>query len=391
MSQDPDRQETVEELRATVRSVCASLGATACARRAIDAGTPGADAKAWAVLSEQVGIAGLGLPEEHGGIGGLPEMMAVSEELGATLLPVPFFSSTVLTGQVLARCNASANTMLEGISGGEMAALAALGNDGLWDSARAAFTLASDGHVSGHASTVLGVPEARWLIAATPGELVLVDLAGPGCEVVSLPTLDLTRSAGTVTLTAAPCTIVSDSPDMVLRPALDMATLVLAAEQIGGAQACLDTTVAYVKERHQFSRPIGSFQTIKHTLADALVKIEMGRSALVRAIELPKDTENLTESAAVARIWCNEAYRFVSAEAIQLHGGIGFTWEHDAHLYFRRARSDALILGTTSSWRERLARTLNWTGHSPVRRPDFRDEVPDAAVRRSGPGTEGAL
>jgi alkylation response protein AidB-like acyl-CoA dehydrogenase len=365
VSQDSDREEMVDELRATVRSVCASLGGTAGARRAIDAGTPGADAKAWHVFSEQVGIAGLGLPEEHAGIGGLPEMMAVSEELGATLLPVPFFSSTVLAGQVLARCDASAHPTLEAMAGGETAALAALGNDGLWDPACAAFNFAlgEDGRVSGHASTVLGAPEARWLVAATPGELVVVDLAGPGCQVVPLPTLDLTRSAGAVTLTAAPGTVVSGQPDSVLRPALDMATLVLAAEQIGGAQACLDMTVAYVEERHQFSRPIGSFQAIKHTLADALVKIEMGRSALARAVELSEHTEDLTESAAVARIWCNEAYRFVSAEAIQLHGGIGFTWEHDAHLYFRRARADALILGTTSSWRERLARTLNWTGH----------------------------
>ncbi len=363
MSQDSDRQQILDELRATVRSACASLGGAACARRAIDAGTPGADAKAWAVLSEQVGIAALGLPEERGGLGGLSEMMAVSEELGATLLPVPFFSSTVLTGQVLARCEGSAHTTLDGMAGGETAMLAALGNDGLWDPAHAAFTLASDGHVSGHASTVLGVPDTRWLVAATSDELVLVDLAGPGCEVVPLPTLDLTRSVGTVTLTAAPSTVVSDNPDGVLRPALDVATLVLAAEQIGGAQACLDMTVAYVEERHQFSRPIGSFQAIKHTLADALVKIEMGRSALARAVELSERTEDLTESAAVARIWCNEAYRFVSAEAIQLHGGIGFTWEHDAHLYFRRARADALILGTTSCWRERLAQTLNWSGH----------------------------
>ena len=118
-----------------------------------------------------------------------------------------------------------------------------------------------------------------------PGELVVVDLAGPGCQVVPLPTLDLTRSAGAVTLTAAPGTVVSGQPDSVLRPALDMATLVLAAEQIGGVDR-LDMTVAYVEERHQFSRPIGSFQAIKHTLADALVKIEMGRSALARAVEL---------------------------------------------------------------------------------------------------------
>jgi alkylation response protein AidB-like acyl-CoA dehydrogenase len=360
VSLDAEREALVDELRATVRSACASLGGPECARRAIDAGTPGADVKAWAVLSEQVGIAGLGLPEEHGGIGGLPEMIAVSEVLGATLLPVPFFSSTVLAGQVLARCNPSASAPLEAIAGGETAALAALGNDGWWDSGHAGFALDTGGRVSGHGPTVLGAPGARWLIVATSGQLVLVDLEDSECEVVPLATLDLTRSAGAVTLTAAACSVISDRPERALQPALDVAAVVLATEQFGGAQACLDMTVSYVKERHQFSRPIGSFQAIKHTLADALVKIEMGRSALARAIELADDPDGLAEPSAVARIWCNEAYRFVSAEAIQLHGGIGFAWEHDAHLYFRQARADALILGTTSSWRERLAGILNW-------------------------------
>jgi alkylation response protein AidB-like acyl-CoA dehydrogenase len=357
---DIERDEMVDELRATVRSVCASLGGTVSARRSIDAGRPGVDAKAWAVLSEQLGIAGLGLPEADGGIGGLPEILAVSEELGAALLPVPFFSSTVAAGQVLARCGDSAHATLTALAGGDIAALAALGDDGLWDPEQAGFALDSDGHVSGHAPTVLGAPEARWLVAATRREIVIVDLAGSGCAVTPLPTLDLTRSAGSVTLCAATCSVVSDRPDSVVQPAFDVAALALAAEQLGGARACLDMTVAYVKERHQFSRPIGSFQAIKHTLADALVKIEMGRSALVRAAESSRGGEHLTEAAAVARIWCNEAYRFVSAEAVQLHGGIGFTWEHDAHLYFRRARADALILGTTTAWRERLAAELNW-------------------------------
>jgi alkylation response protein AidB-like acyl-CoA dehydrogenase len=221
--------------------------------------------------------------------------------------------------------------------------------------------LGRDGRASGHAASVLGAAQARWLVAATADALLVVDAQIPECRVISSPVLDLTRSVGAVTLTDAPCTMVGDDPEGVLRPALDVAALVLAAEQLAGAQACLDMTVAYVKERHQFSRPVGSFQAVKHTLADALVKIEMGRSALARVLDSPPETPaELAEAAAVARIWCNEAYRFVTAETIQLHGGIGFTWEHDAHLYFRRARADALMLGGTAHWRERLAATLNW-------------------------------
>jgi alkylation response protein AidB-like acyl-CoA dehydrogenase len=357
---DPDRSAVVDELRATLRSACASLGGPACARRSIGAGTPGADAKAWSVLSDQLGVAALGLPETFGGIGGLPELIAAGEELGASLLPVPFFGSTVLAGQVLARCDGAAHHALEAMAGGGICALTTVSGPGFRGPTRPTFTVGDDGRVSGHAATVLGAPEARWLVAATSAALVLVDLDDPGCEVTRLTTLDLTRSAGTVTCKAVPCTVVSDQPDSVVTAALDIAALALAAEQLGGAQACLDMTVAYVKERHQFARPVGSFQAIKHTLADALVKIELGRSALARAVELCESTTDFTEAAAVARIWCNDAYRHVSAETIQLHGGIGFTWEHDAHLYFRRARSDALLLGSTSTWRERLAQKLDW-------------------------------
>jgi alkylation response protein AidB-like acyl-CoA dehydrogenase len=357
---DSDRDGTLAELNETVKAVCASLGGIACARRAITSATPGFDPTAWKILSDQVGIAALGLPEPRGGIGGLPELLTVSESLGASLFPVPFFSSTVLAGQILARCEATTRFVLEAMACGETAAAAAFGNDGRWDPTHPLFTLDKDGRVSGHAPTVLGAPQARWLIAATAHELVLTDLRSPGCKVARLPTLDLTRSAGAVILDAAACAVVSDRPGRVLSNAVDVAALVLAAEPLGGAKACLDMTVAYVKERHQFSRQIGSFQAVKHTLADALVRLEMARSALSWALENSCVAEELGKATAVARIWCNEAYRFVSAEAIQLHGGIGFTWEHNAHLYYRRAHSDALILGNSAMWRERLAVALGW-------------------------------
>ena len=123
-------------------------------------------------------------------------------------------------------------------------------------------------------------------------------------------------------------------------PALDVALVVLAAEQVGGAAACLDMAVEYAKIRHQFSRPIGSFQAIKHKLADLLLLVEMGRSAVDRALLAEQDPARLAEAAAVAKIWCSDAFTTVTTENVHIHGGIGFTWEHDAHLYFRRARAD---------------------------------------------------
>ncbi|MBB5164008.1 acyl-CoA dehydrogenase family protein [Mycobacterium sp. AZCC_0083] len=357
MTADAAAPDVLDELRATVRSFAQHLGGTQLARRAIESPTPGFDPDAWRLLCEQLGIATLGLPEDLGGVGGLRELVAVAEVFGESLLAIPFFGSTVLAGQVLARCGDAAHSTLEKMSEGTICALATSPPFG----GQPQLSLVTDGTVSGHVPTVINAPEADVLIAVTAEAVVRVDLPDPGCEVTRLRTLDLTRSIGSVTLRNAACTILHPVDHAaVVRPALEMAALALAAEQLGGSQACLSMTVDYVKERRQFSRTIGSFQAIKHTLADVLIKIELARSALSRALEVESDGPRFAEAAAVARIWCNEAYRFASAEAIQLHGGIGFTWEHDAHLYFRRARSDAQLLGNTADWREHLAQTLQW-------------------------------
>jgi alkylation response protein AidB-like acyl-CoA dehydrogenase len=165
-----------------------------------------------------------------------------------------------------------------------------------------------------------------------------------------------------VTFTAAPAralTAGGEGTEVVTR-ALDVAFVALAAEQLGGAQAALDLTVAHVRDRTQFGRAIGSFQAIKHTCADMLLQVESARSAVVRAVRAAGSPEALAEAAAVAQSWCGEAFTFVAAECVQLHGGMGFTWEHDAHLYFRRAQSDAVLLGGAAHHRERLAGLLSW-------------------------------
>ena len=347
----------LDELRATVRDFGQRMGGTQLARRASESAIPGFDGRAWRLLCDQLGLAAIGIPEDLGGVGGLAELTLVCEAFGENLLPVPFFGSTVLAGQVLARCGDAARTTLEEMSAGTICALAAA----LPIGAQQPLSLAADRTVSGHLPAVVSAPEAEILVAVTADAVVRVDLPNPDCEVTPLRALDLTRSIGSVTLRDAACTVLAETaPAVALAPALDVAALVLAAEQVGGTEACLSMTVDYVKDRHQFSRPVGSFQAVKHALADVLVDLELARSALSRALDAAPSSPSFVESAAVSRIWCNEAYRAASAEAIQLHGGIGFTWEHDAHLYFRRARSDALLLGTTAQWREHLARTLQW-------------------------------
>jgi alkylation response protein AidB-like acyl-CoA dehydrogenase len=359
------RAAELADLRATVREVCTDAGGPEAVRR-LAADGPGVDPGLWDVLATQIGLAGIGLPEDVGGIGGLPETAAICEELGRALLPVPFLTSTVLAGQVLAAAGPAAREALARTAAGEITAAAVTGPAGIWDESAVGLRADDSGRVSGVAPAVPdGAAAALLVVASTTAEgvdLFLVEAAQPGVAAVSLETLDLSRRAATVTFTDAAATRLTTggSAGSVVPGALDVAAVALAAEQLGGAEACLERTVSYVKDRWQFGRPIGSFQAVKHTCADLLVLVETCRSAVVRAVEAEGSAEALAEAASVAQAWCSEAYRTVTAETVQLHGGIGFTWEHDAHLYFRRARADAVLLGGAAHHRERLARLLGW-------------------------------
>ncbi len=352
----------LDDLRLAVRDAVDSLGGPALCRD-LDPDGPGWDARAWSVLAEQIGVAAIGIPETLGGLGGLAELVVVAEELGAGLLPVPFLS-TALAAQVLIR-SGGADDALEQIAEGAPAALLGLDRHGWYDPDAIPFEIESGtagATVSGVVASALGAARARWFVvpAHTPDgpALVLCDANHPGVSATPLPTLDLSRAHAAVTLSEVPVRRLDSvgAPGDVILPALDAACIVLAAEQVGGAQRILDRTVDYVKERRQFDRAIGSFQAVKHTLADLLVLVESSRSAVTRAV----DADDLAEASSLARAWCSDAYRTVSAEALQLHGGIGFTWEHDCQLYFRRARADAQLLGTSTFHRERLAVTLGW-------------------------------
>ena len=319
-----------------------------------------------------MGLAGLGIAEDLGGAGGgLAELTVVAEELGRSLLPVPFFSSTVLAGQILARCPESGPDVLARLSaGGELAAFAGTDPDGCWRPDRLPSKREPNGpgwQLRGQAEFVLDGSGAAHLVVAarTPAgcDLFLVAGDAAGVQRRALETLDPTRAQAQRQLRRRgrrPADHRVAAGPRRWPPRLDVALVVLAAEQVGGAAACLDMAVEYAKIRHQFSRPIGSFQAIKHKLADLLLLVEMGRSAVDRALLAEQDASRLAEAAAVAKIWCSDAYTTVATENVQIHGGIGFTWEHDAHLYFRRARADEQLLGDATVHRERLATLLGW-------------------------------
>jgi alkylation response protein AidB-like acyl-CoA dehydrogenase len=350
-----DVDEDVRELVDVVDAACQSLGGTTFAREL--AGGGAYDDAAWKTLGVDIGLAALGLDEDLGGLGGLQEMVAVAESIGRYLLPVPFVS-TVLGNHVLSGCGPAAREALNSVVDGCSVVVAIDGAGGT------SFTASADG-ISGTSPAVLGGADGALLIALVSPSLYLIEMAGPGCEVTPVAGLDATRRWSRVRLENAPVTVLGENDASDLEHALDVAQLVLCAEGLGGAQACLDMTVSYVKERRQFSQPIGSFQSVKHTLADLLVALEMARSAIDRALRTDVDDRRaFAEAVSTAHLWCSTTYRQATAETIQLHGGIGFTWDHDAHLYFRRARSDVSLFGSEAKHRARLVAGLDLMGAS---------------------------
>jgi alkylation response protein AidB-like acyl-CoA dehydrogenase len=198
------------------------------------------------------------------------------------------------------------------------------------------------------------------VIAHAVGGLSLFAVPGdaPGLTRTAVPTLDQTRKLATLDFTGVPATLIgaAGAGSAVLSRTLDVAAIALAAEQLGGAQRALDMTVEYLKVRHQFGRPIGSFQALKHRCADLLLEVESLRSAVqYAAAAVAENSTEIPVVASLVKAYASDVYFHVAAENIQMHGGIGFTWEHDAHLYFKRAKSSELFLGDASYHREHLA------------------------------------
>ena len=332
----------------------------------------GYDPDVWSQMAEQLGLQSLIIPERYGGQGySWVEMVVVLEEMGRSLLCAPFFSTAVLaTSTLLASGDeAACGHYLPGMaSGATIATLALTEENGRWDESGVTASAASSGDawtVSGTKMYVLDGHVASLLLVAARTEvgvsIFAVDSDAQGVSTSPLTTMDQTRKQAKVELVDAPARLIgSDGAGWeTMTKVLDLAAVALAAEQVGGAQFVLDMAVEYAKVRVQFGRPIGSFQAIKHKCADMLLEVESAKSAAYySAWCAAEDNEELAAMASLAKSYCSEAYFHATAENIQIHGGIGFTWEHPAHLYFKRAKSSELLFGDPTYHRELLAQRI---------------------------------
>src|SRR5580693_9401168 len=357
-----------DELRQVVRQFLRERSPSHEVRRLMEAGES-RDDQAWSLLAGQLGLTGIAVPERYGGAGyGPVELGIVLEETGGALLVAPYFATVALAGQLLA-ASGDEDAMarwLPGIAdGSHTAALAVAEETGSWDLAdvAAAAEPVGDGWtvsgtklyvVDGHTADVL------FVVARTPGGhgFFCVEGDAPGVERARPDALDVTRPLASVTLRDARAVRVGAGRDTAawLSEVTDLVLAALAAEQLGGAARCLDLSVEYACVREQFGRPIGSFQAIKHKCANLLLEVESGRSAVSQATAAVAGREpEASLAAALAYVHCSAAFTHAAKECIQIHGGIGYTWEHDAHLHLRRAKSSELFFGPPARQRGRLA------------------------------------
>ncbi|TDC55617.1 acyl-CoA dehydrogenase [Actinomadura sp. KC345] len=358
------------ELRAVVRRLAQEYSSESDVRAVMDT-ERGFDPAAWERMADELELIGLAVPEQYGGSGfGVAELTIVLEEMGAALFCAPYLSTVVLAAQALALAgdDLAAEYLPRIVRGNTIATVALPDPIAGRDPRRwpvAAERLHTGWRLSGRQEFVLDGHTADLIIfpASTPAGLSLftVDADAPGLHRRPMPTLDRTRRQAVIELHDAPGRLLGEpgSAEHVLDRVLDTALIALAAEQVGGAQRCLDAAVAHAKHRHQFGRPIGSFQGIKHKCADMVIAVEFARSAALHAAWCAvNDPAGLRETASLAKATCSEAFVHVAEENIQVHGGMGFTWEHPAHLYYRRAKSSEVLLGSPSLHREMIARKI---------------------------------
>ena len=364
--------EDAELLRAVVREFLQKRSPEDEVRRLMDS-AEGFDRAAWTLAATGIGLQGLVIPERLGGGGATPvELGVVFEELGAALYCGPFLATVGLAATALLATGdeAAGAAYLPGIAQGTTTATLAWSGP---SPAESALRAARDGggpgpggtagwSVTGTAGVVVDGASADLVLAAARTEhgisLFAVDGAAAGLRRTALPAMDQTRALAALTFDRAPACLVGaeGGAGPALRRAFDLATLYLAAEQLGGAGRVLSTAVGYVKTRVQFGRPIGSFQAIKHRCADMLVDLESARSVVYHGLwTAVHEPDDLPVAAALAGAVASDAFKDLAAQNIQLHGGIGFTWEHSAHLYLKRAKSSQLLLGSPVRHRARLS------------------------------------
>ncbi len=334
--------------------------------RAASESERGYDAELWQALAGQIGVAALAVPEEYGGAGFSSfETHVVLEELGRSLTPSPLLGSGVLATQALLLgagpedCERLLPDLAEGSA---TAALAWAGRDGRWrtdGSDVVATGTGAERTLSGTATLVLGGDSADVLlvVATTDPGVGLFEVATDAAGLTRTPTpaMDQTLRLATFELADTPARTLSDDLGDALERLHAIAATAVTALQVGGAEAAMDRTVAYLKEREQFGRPLGSFQALKHRVADMLVKVETARSmSWAAGFAASQGADDLPLQAAHAKAWCSDAFSHVAGDMIQLHGGIAITWEHDAHLYFKRAHATAQLFGQAHEHRRRV-------------------------------------
>jgi alkylation response protein AidB-like acyl-CoA dehydrogenase len=317
------------------------------------------DANLWAKLAEQ-GYTGIIFPEEFGGVGlGILELILLMEEAGRALLPGPFFSTVALAGSVL---DAVATTQqkekyLAPICRGQArSTVAFLEANASWDSADVQMT-AANGKLQGEKLFVSDAAAADWMIVVAQNGVFLADGRAPGVRITPMLGMDFARKLYCVRFDNTPAEKLGETSG--LARALNVATAALAAEMVGGMQRTLDLTVEYAKTRKQFGKPIGMFQAVQHQCADMYLETESSRSAVhYAAWALEENAPDAASAVSIAKMYASDASRTVGNRGIQVHGGMGFTWENDLHLYYRRAKASEITLGDANFHRERLARLV---------------------------------
>jgi alkylation response protein AidB-like acyl-CoA dehydrogenase len=351
------------QLRDAVRKFSADNFGEAKARIQMES-EPRFDRKVWQRLGSELGVLGLSVPESDGGVGGtLVDQAIAVEELGAALATGPLFGTVFLAipALVAASGGKDRDDLLGAlVEGTRTAAFAVPDSAGAFDAA--AVTVTGPDRLTGRVERVVDADAADELLVAATGPegvaLYAVDANGPDVQRSPLVTLDLTRPQATVELNDAPARLIAgpDEAERVISHALHVGSALLAAEQVGAAAHLLNLSVEYAKSRLQFGRPIGSFQAVKHRLAEGMVDLEHARSATYHAVwALGEGSDDPALASAIAQALASTAFSRIATDTIQVHGGIGFTWEHQAHLYFKRATTDAALLGSPEAHRNRVA------------------------------------
>ena len=350
--------DDAETLRTEARKFLAAESPPAKARAVID-GASGIDANLWRKIAD-LGWTGLRIPEEHGGLGlSVLELCVLAEEVGRSLTPVPFTSSVLLaTEALLARgTTAQREKWLPRLADGTATGAVALGEGVFAAGARSRLTV-SAGTLTGVKRPVPDGLLADFLVVAAQDGLYLVERGAPGLSVELLDTVDLVRKSATVTLDRTPAEPLDGGREGLDR-FLQSAAVLLSFEGLGGADAATEMAISYARERIAFGRPIAGYQAVKHRLADMYIKNQLARShAYYGAWALSTDAPELPQAAAAARVSALDAYGFAAEENVQLHGGIGYTWESDCQFHYRRARLLSGMLGSKAHWEDALVRSL---------------------------------